>query len=224
MEPDHRPPGSAKSILVRTLQLIWLPLAVFAAFELTVPDEVSILRSSPDERHSKTLISTDDLVAAPVPPLAYDHHASESLHSYFGIEELETSDTGTPGAEELSNVTALGEWSGRFAGVLAGDEERDCWSAYDFDIVLNESDSGVSGSGSYWVDPASCSTHATRFVAFVEAEGRRAGSSVDITILGSGDQEPLLNFNGLLMRDKLSGWFYLPDGQPVSGPVVLARK
>ncbi|MBT8401767.1 MAG: hypothetical protein KJO98_14910, partial [Rhodothermia bacterium] len=164
------------------------------------------------------------IVAAPVPPLAYGSNASESLHSYFGIEDLESADTASPDADELANVTALGQWSGRFAGVLAGDVETDCWSAYDFDLVLNETEAGVSGSGSYWVDPASCSTHSSRFVAFIEAEGKRAGSSVEISLVGSANKEHLLSFNGLLMRNRLGGWFYLPDGQPVSGPVVLSRK
>ncbi|MBT8400420.1 MAG: hypothetical protein KJO98_08090, partial [Rhodothermia bacterium] len=63
MEPDLNPPGSEKSILVRTLQLIWLPIAVFVAFELTVPDELSILRSPTDKRTSQSTISVDDIVA-----------------------------------------------------------------------------------------------------------------------------------------------------------------
>ncbi len=224
MEPAHNPPGSEKSILVRTLQLIWLPIAVFVAFELTVPDELSILRSLMEESHSQSMISVDDIVAAPVPPLAYESNTAESLHAYFGIEDVSPSETANPDAGKENTVTALGQWSGRFAGVLAGDEETDCWSAYDFDLVLIETESGMSGSGSYWVDPASCSMHSSRFVAFIEAKGKRAGSSVEITLVGSDNQEHLLSFNGLLMRNRLSGWFYLPDGQPVSGPVVLARK
>ncbi|MDX1429350.1 MAG: hypothetical protein R3282_03635 [Rhodothermales bacterium] len=225
MNPDEHLPGTARTVLVRTLQLMWLPIAVFVAFELTVPDEISILRSVTPGDGPETVLTTDDLIAAPVPPLAQDARESGSLHAYFGIEEIPTTDVGEPAAEDdAAGITALGSWSGRFAGVLAGDEDAGCWSAYDFDIVLNETPSGVSGSGSYWVEPASCSLHETRFVAFVEAAGTRSGSSVDIELVASGDERPVLTFNGLLMRDRMSGWFYLPNGTPVSGPVVLGRK
>lgn len=232
--PCHHPQGVMKnrfsaarirSNISKTGRIIWLPLAVFAAFELTVPEDISILRGRYGTPDNHVLLHTPETPVSPVSPSEPVTDSQASDHTYFGLEDDTSMNLAFNDTEDRPETisTALGEWSGRFAGILVRDRDTGCWSAYDFDLHLRESHDGLSGSGSYWVDPASCSLHEEKAVAFIDAVGVRNGNRLSIDIRNSDDVTELV-FEGLLMRNRLAGWFYLPDGKPVSGPVVLARK
>ena len=223
---DRSESPGIRALALRTLKLAWLPIAVFVAIELAVPSRLSILQlvsGSQDQQEAPPGTDTTSEVR-----VLATHNASvaqDSLHSYFGIDKTTANEDNRPARPNGEPVTkALGNWSGRFAGVLAGDLEASCWSEYSFDLVLNETGSQVSGTGSYWVDPASCSLHTDRFVAFVDARGTLSENRVHVEFLGSGNETTELVFEGLLMRDRLTGWFYSPEGKAVSGPVTLRRK
>ncbi len=231
--PCHHPQGvmnkklsaaRIRSAVTRTGRVIWLPLVVFTAFELSVPADISIFRSRFGTPDNHVVVHGPDTPLHPVSPAGPTRDNQASEHAYFGLDDDTSTNLALNDVEDRTEAsTALGVWSGRFAGILIRDRDTGCWSAYDFDLHLRESQEGLSGSGSYWVDPASCSLHTEKAVAFIDAVGVRNGNRVSIDLQNS-DRETELVFEGLLMRDRLAGWFYLSDGKPVSGPVVLARK
>ncbi|MBT8400422.1 MAG: hypothetical protein KJO98_08100, partial [Rhodothermia bacterium] len=182
--------------------------------------EISILKS-PDTGWNDLEIVGIDEVRNQLPPQAVagtDDSGSASEHIMFGVESV---------AEELSiaggnsEVLARGGWAGHFAGLLAGDEESNCWSPYEVNIRLQQEGNRVYGPGSYMVDPSKCSTHEKGYLAFFTAEGERTGDQVVLELVNDESGQVALLFSGVAAGDRLVGAFTMPNGAPVSGTTIL---
>ncbi len=138
---------------------------------------------------------------------------------WFGVEETAR----TLSTSENSEVADLdGGWSGHFASMLEGDVGAGCWSSYEVNIRLIETQGKLHGPGSYVVDPASCSSQTRSVASFFNVTGERSGDQVSLVIIDDSAEETTMLFNGIVAGDKIVGNFSLTNGAPVSGTVVLS--
>ncbi len=211
--------SSVKQKLLTFAKLVWPGALVFIAFDLSVDPEISILKSPDTGWNDLEIVGIDEVRNQLPPSAAGDEEAgAASEHIMFGVESV---------AEELSlagsnsEVLARGGWAGHFAGLLAGDEEANCWSPYEVNIRLQQDGNRVFGPGSYMVDPSKCSTHEKGYLAFFTAEGQRAGDQVALELINDESGQVSLLFSGVAAGERLVGAFTMPNGAPVSGTTIL---
>ncbi len=205
-----RTPHSSRSSKFRALKTIgryvWLPTLILLAIDLTVPEEQSVLRSSPSSANY-TIAHAEEAV---------ERDAGD--HMYFGIEDTPSTDGGDPVGP---GSTSLGAWTGEFDASIALETNAKCWSPSAIEITLAEAGDRLSGAGSYTVDPADCSVLGSKQEIFLTVFGERRGGRVSLRLRDTDSGDLMLTFDGLIMPERLSGWFYLPDARPASGPVTL---
>ncbi len=214
-------PSSVKSVWTRRLlsvaKVVWPGALVFLVFDLSVDRNLSILK--PDdvsERPAVPQVVEINKINNGLPAWADDADEQHSPHVMFGVDELVAEMNLGAAVSDLD-----GGWSGRFASVLEGDAQTDCWSPYEVNLRLRESGDRVYGPGSYIVDPSGCSTHESPYLAFFNAEGTREGNQVTLEIRDDATDEVSLLFSGTATGDRLVGAFLRPDGAPVSGTTIL---
>jgi hypothetical protein len=185
---------------------VWLPTLVLVAIDLAVPEEQSVLRSSPSSANY-TILHAEEAV---------ERDAGD--HMYFGIEDTPGTD---PGAPAGPGTTSLGAWTGEFDASLAEEADAKCWSPSSIEITLAEASYRLSGAGNFRFDPADCSVLGTNREIFLTVFGERRGGRVSLRLRDTDSGDMVLTFDGLIMPERLYGWFYLPDARPASGPVSL---
>ncbi len=201
---DHKP-STARRALISIVRYVWIPTLVLLVIDLSVDEENSILRGG-GQSPNRTIVH--DLVLSD----------SSDDHAYFGLEDEASSPQRW---ESYAESTSLGSWSARFDAAAAGEVDPKCWSPVVFDVSLLQMDEQVSGSGSYLVDPAECSVLADETEYFLTLFGERRGGRISLRVRDSDTGDLLMTFDGLIMPQRLSGWFYGPDARPASGPVTM---
>lgn len=199
----EQPGSAARRTLVIIGRYVWLPTLVLLAIDLTVPKEHSVIRGW-GESHNFTITHDQAL------------DVGSGDHVYFGLDGTDTNDVAAN-----SSAVSLGSWSGDFEASVAGETDPGCWSPVSFRVDLSQADEQVTGTGKYRVDPASCSTFGEQHEVFVTAFGERRGGRVSLRLRDSDTGDLLMTFDGLIMPQRLSGWFYGPDARPASGPVTM---
>jgi hypothetical protein len=196
--------SATQRALTNTGRYICLPVLLLIAVDLVVPSEYSLVREwvSPANR----TISYDSMSA----------QQADSDHVFFGLE-----DASSEALEGSAESTSLGSWAGSFDASAAGETDAACWSPMSVNLNLTNTGGEVTGSGSYWVDPADCSVHEDKFQVFVKVFGARRGGRLSLRLRDTGHGDVIMTFDGLIMPERVSGWFYSPDARPASGPVTL---
>ena len=185
---------------------VWLPTLILLAIDLTVPREQSVLRSSS---------SAANYTVQHANPVE-DEDAGN--HIYFGLEDTPSAAVGVTNGPAS---TSLGAWTGEFDASVPAEADAKCWSPTSIEISLAEAGNRLSGAGSYIIDPADCSMLGAKREIFLTVFGERRGGRVSLRLRDTDSGDLLLTFDGLIMPERLSGWFYLPDARPASGPVTL---
>lgn len=196
--------SATQRVLTNIGRYICLPVLLLIAVDLAVPSEYSLVRGwiSP----ANQTISHDSASA----------DQADSDHVFFGLE-----DAPSEALEGSAESTSLGSWTGSFDAYAAGEADEACWSPMSVSLNLTNTGGQVTGSGSYWVDPADCSVHDDRFQVFVKVFGARRGGRLSLRLRDTGHGDVIMTFDGLIMPERVSGWFYSPDARPASGPVTL---
>ncbi len=205
-QPEAPSRSSTRRAVVTIGRYVWLPTLILLTIDLTVPREQSVLRSSPSSSNY-TVVHKDT-----------EHEGEPGDHLYFGLETTPAPDTDVPNGP---GYTSLGDWIGQFEASFASETDSKCWSPSSIAINLAEAGNRLSGSGTYRIRPAECSILDVEREIFLTVFGERRGGRVSLRLRDTDSGDLLLTFDGLIMPERLSGWFYLPDSRPASAPVTL---